>query len=302
MGYLPLDKVPRHLKLASRKFDASVYINLVEDTTTCKTGGFFYAYRDSWLDFAIQNEYYEEFVLWPGNDGYFYAPSVTLHSVKINSGRYTSAKNVESGDIHPNKIFIVKDLVDAKSFQKLFGREIEGEKECEIDWIQVKACFGGFETRLDNVGFKDIPDNSEFSWLRWWYAKSGVIWNFKLIDEIKEIKNYTPPMKKIEFRGFLDEEMYMILSDEPFIDLNLILRNGGVEFYGPGVEITSNATYKNYIEFKDSEKILVLDHLRDFDMSLESAREKYSAIFCKETRKGLLFDIDIIKFIVTDII
>lgn len=301
MGYLPLDKVPRHLKLGSRRFDASMYINLVEDTTTCKTGGFFYAYEDSWLDFAIRNEYYEEFVLWPGKDGYFYAPSVTLHSVKINSERYIAAKNVESGDIYPNKILIVKDLADAKNFQKLFGREIEGEKDCEIDWTQVKACFGGFETRLDNVGFKDLQDNQEFSWLRWWYAKSGVIWNFKLIDEIKEIKNYTPPMKKIRYSGILDNEMYMILTDKPFIDLNDVLSKKGIEFYGPGSEIMSNATYKNYVEFKNSEKILVLDHLRDFDMSLESAREKYSAIFCRETRKGLLFNIDIIKFTAIDI-
>lgn len=301
MGYLPLDKVPHHLKLGASDFDVSVYTNLSEDTKTCKTGGFFYAYEDSWLDFAVKNEYYEDHILWVDDNGYYYDPSVTLHSVKIDSRRYIPVKSIVSGDSYHNKILIVRDLEDAKNFQKVFGVEIKDIKACEINWKRVKEYFGGFETRLKNTNFDNLQDNLEFSWLRWWYAKSGVIWNFRLIDEIKEIKNYKPPKRKIRFEWLLEGEVYMIPSDKPSIKLNDVLNKNGVVFYGSGSEIVSDAIYTNYIEFHEFGNVLVLDCLRDFDMSLNEVREKYSAIYCKETKKGLLFDIDIIKYLFNDI-
>ena len=302
-----MNKIPTHLKIGPKQFSVVTYSNLIENTETCKTGGFFYAYRDSWLDFAIKNKYYEEYILWKSGNGYYYDSSTSLSSVKIDPARYFNAKNlIDSERVFHNKILFVEDIKDANRFQEVFGIGIIKKGDCEIDWSVVRKCFGGFETRLYN----DLPINllqkHDISWLRWWYAASGVVWNFRLIDKIETLKSYKPPVVERvleESSQDMEKDEYLITTDTPLLLLNEIFNPNGIEFYGYGSTVKSNNVYANYIKFHDSmqDKILIHDRLKDFTISLKEAREKYSAIYCRETRKGLLFDIDIIKSVSVDI-
>jgi len=119
MGYLPMNKIPTHLKIGPKQFSIVTYSNLIENTETCKTGGFFYAYRDSWLDFAIKNKYYEEYILWKSENGYYYDSSASLSSVKIDPNSLNKESNENNNVVTQNVVFI----------EPTYDFEVEMDKE-----------------------------------------------------------------------------------------------------------------------------------------------------------------------------
>lgn len=292
MGYLPRKKVPKYLKFGSKHFNLSNYINLTENTDTCKTGGFFYSVEDDWLSLTVEIDYYEDNVLGyiPDNDAYIYSDKYSMYSVEIKQKNYIRISEVVPDKRYSDKILLIETVKDAELFQEMFVNPeldvmYQGEKteDCHVNWKKVREKFGGFETWITKYDFE--------SWASFWHIRSGVIWNFGLINRLDKLEFTTPKIPKTSTWKF------WTTSGSNKLGLSSFINDSGLEFY-KDVVVSDRHLFISKLDL-DEDKILVVDSMPKITKKLKG---EYSGVFNQKMQRGILWDASAIKDVITKMI
>lgn len=313
MSFIPRDKVPYRSKFGPKTFNLGDYINLTKFTNTCKTGGFFYGIKDSWLS-KTHDSYYPSNILNynEGLNGYIYNDTMAIYDVNIPESYFIKFSKVIPGGSYTDKIILIEDDEDMIKFGEAYtspkrekvyfaGEEISN---CFVDWDKVIKVFGGFETRIIDKSSELVSEckttPEKCSWASWWYVESGVIWNLKLIKGLKIIEHPAPNAKKIFPKG-----VYTVLSKSNFIDLNKFFEGSKLIFNGSKANVIDDNLYMNILSFhKDKYDEIVIVNSRDLPRNVSKhvnmiRKRGAPGIFFEDLDQGILWDVSAIKDIKT---
>lgn len=292
MDVLKESNVPKRLKFARRSIDLMMYSNLIKTTSTCKTGGFFYAMDSSWLNFAVATEHYPHGVLTridtaDDASAFVYPEEFAMYSVVIPESKFVSVADVNPEKTYPGKILVIDTREDVATFTEKFidpdfVTNVDG---CHVDWTMMKKKFSGIEVHVSSFDFEDNElDQPENRWIEFWVARSGVVWDFEVISKLKLVGG-----DSVVVEHEVPDDFFAF-STKPALDFGKFVADGGVQIYGGGCLLSGPPMFSHWLRLSHQPKWI---DCKVTAREITSAkRDGYPGVISRRDLVGLLWDLD----------
>lgn len=291
MDVLKESNVPKRLKFARRSINLMMYSDLIKTTSTCKTGGFFYAMDSSWLNFAVATKHYPRGVLTRVNarctSAFVYPEEFAMYSVVVPESKFVSVADVDPEKMYPGKILVVDTREDVATFtEKFIDQEfVAGVDGCHVDWATMKKKFSGIEVHVSSFDFEDDElDQPENRWIEFWVARSGVVWDFGVISKLKLVGGDSVVVEhKVP-------DNFFAFSTKKDLDFGKFVADGGVQIYGGGCLLSGPPMFSHWLRLSRLPKSID-GKVTKSEIAL-AKRDGYPGVISKLDLVGLLWDLD----------